>query len=85
MDIPNKKECARCGGELIELTQSTRSLGNSQFPSRNTTYKCSNSVCQQEIDKKVADWELQKQDRLAKAEKNRAEKADRSKALGITT
>lgn len=78
MNTKDNKTCARCGSLLIKLTQSTRQVGNSQFPLKTTTYRCTDSVCQGEIDRKVADFEIQKLERLARTEKNKADKAARN-------
>lgn len=77
----NSKVCARCGSLLIELTQTTRHLGNSQFPLKTTTYRCTDSVCQGEIDKKVAEALSQRLERLARIEKNKADRVAKNLAV----
>lgn len=55
-------KCSNCGSELIFVEEVTVTIGNSLYPMTKTTYRCSNQVCQDETDRKVAkNLELKKE------------------------
>ncbi|MBI4097289.1 MAG: hypothetical protein HY428_02640 [Candidatus Levybacteria bacterium] len=47
-------KCSKCQSDLILLNTETISIEHHRFPVIVTTYRCSNSECQEETDKKTA-------------------------------
>lgn len=47
--------CFQCGSELIFVSQETVQLEGSRYLQVNSTYRCSNLVCQEKKDKEKAD------------------------------
>ena len=60
------KFCARCGSVLVMLNTTTKQLGKSTFPQTVSSFRCTNEVCQAEIDKNTADLAQQRMERAAK-------------------
>jgi hypothetical protein len=46
--------CSQCNSPLILVSEKTEVIEGSRFPQTTKIYKCSNSSCQDEIDKQTA-------------------------------
>lgn len=46
--------CFQCGSPLILVSKVTEKMANSLFPQTTSTYRCSNSVCQEKTDRETA-------------------------------
>ncbi|MDO8639207.1 MAG: hypothetical protein Q7R43_06540 [Candidatus Daviesbacteria bacterium] len=47
-------KCFDCGCELILMEETTATMGNNLYPITKSTYRCPNSDCQEESDKRTA-------------------------------
>ncbi len=50
-----KDLCNRCGSELVLITSKTSKITQHISLQTVTTYRCTNEVCQGEIDKRIAE------------------------------
>lgn len=68
------KLCAKCESPLVQLSQIIKKSEKSEFTNTVTTYRCTNDTCQAEIDKRTADLEKQRLERLERSNQNKAAK-----------
>lgn len=68
---PLSAKCNRCDSDLIEISRVEEKVANFRSAMITTKYLCSNKVCQQDSDNRVAEAEArreaQKQAKLANA------------------
>lgn len=60
------QSCNRCNAVLIQVTQQTERLANTQSATTITTYRCSDMACQEAIEKKMAEMKLRREEQEAR-------------------
>lgn len=63
--------CFQCGSPLIFVSEKTEKTDGNMYPMTTTIYRCSNKVCQAEIDKKLNERKILRK----KQEKEKEERA----------
>lgn len=79
----SKRICNQCGSDLVLQKTTTLKSERSFAPMTQNSYRCSNKICQDEIDKKTAKRIELKNDQ-EKARQERLEKTAEDKVLALS-
>lgn len=74
--------CFQCNSELIVISTVTEQLDGFLFPQITTTYRCTNTICQEEKDRQAVKREQFIREKAA-ADQERSDKRDEAKRARI--